>query len=155
MTFPCLMYDGGPDEEEMERLSQLPDRLQQDIYTPEALPALLQRGIPHEVVVSECVVKELPLRLKALGREIVEWSQEAGFLRVSPPHTYLDCYAQSLDMSDRHLYLEATANGCDAFMTTDYRTIGSRRSSLSAQMARVVTPTEWWDAMKPWAALFL
>jgi hypothetical protein len=90
-----------------------------------------------------------------MASEYLEWSAEAGYLVSPGPHHFLEGYADFLDPADRHLYLEANANGCDAFMTTDYKTIVSRRHLVPSVMTQIITPSEWWQSMRPWAGLFL
>lgn len=59
------------------------------------------------------------------------------------------------DRADRELLGNAIGLGCDAFVTADVRTIVSRRHLLPTLPLRVLTPTEWWAAVKPWGGLWL
>lgn len=115
---------------------------------------MVERGAPHDVVITPSVVRELPDDLQSMGRELERWSHESGFVRAPGPHNFLEQYLSFLDPGDRHLYLEANVNGCDAFLTTDYRSMVARRHLVPRGMTRIITPQEWWRAMKPWAPLF-
>ena len=64
----------------------------------------------------------------------------------------LDCLP---DRADRELLGNAIGLGCDAFVTTDIRTIVSRRKSLPDLPLRILTPVEWWAHVKPWGGLWL
>ncbi|NMN06704.1 MULTISPECIES: hypothetical protein [unclassified Novosphingobium] len=59
------------------------------------------------------------------------------------------------DRADRKLLGNAIGLGCDAFVTADVRTIVSRRHLLPTLPLRILTPTEWWAAIKPWGGLWL
>ncbi len=59
------------------------------------------------------------------------------------------------DRVDRELLGNAVGLGCDAFVTADVRTIVSRRHLLPALPLHILTPTEWWAAIKPWGGLWL
>jgi hypothetical protein len=154
-TFPNLINEGFEDETEHAKLARLSPVHQADIRVLEVMMAMFQRGIPHGLVVTECVVRELPAGIQRLGYELLEWVGASGFLSSPGAHNFLGNFAPFLDDADRHLYLEANANGCDAFMTTDYKTVVSRRHLLPKSMTRVITPREWWQEIKPWAGLFL
>lgn len=153
-TFPCLLSDEGDgDEEEERRLATLRPEHQRDVLTLGAMMSMLERGYPHDIVITPCVVRELPARAQPFGAELLNWCRTMGFVVSDCPHTFFDTVATVLDETDRHLYLEAAVNGCDTFLTTDYSTIVTRRDSLPATGPRVLTPSEWWRKMKPWAGL--
>ena len=59
------------------------------------------------------------------------------------------------DEGDRRLISHAVAFGCDAFATTDVKTIISKRHQLSPLPLRILTPCEWWRHVKPWGRLWL
>lgn len=59
------------------------------------------------------------------------------------------------DAGDRELVAHAVAFGCDTFCTQDIRTIHRKQHRLTAVPLRFMTPTEWWDALRPWAALWV
>ena len=154
-TLPGHFFDGGIDEHEAAKLAGLSKRLVTDIDVLGALPDLFRRGVPHALVLTREVVSELPDNARWYGEELLQWSRESGFVGVEVPRTFLPRIAEILDSADRRLYLQAVALGCDAFLTTDYRTIVHRRAHLPRGATRVVTPTEYWEAMRPWAGLFL
>jgi hypothetical protein len=58
------------------------------------------------------------------------------------------------DPSDRELVGNAIGMGCDVFCTRDHRTIIRKRHLLPKLPVRILTPVEWWKAIKPWAALW-
>ena len=154
-TFPNMFFDGGPDAEEQARLARLSPTHSGDIEILRVLVNMWEREAPHDIVITPCVVRELPDRARTYGSQLLEWASEMGCIQSPGPHTFLDGYASFLDPDDRHLYLEANANGCDAFLTTDYRTIVQRRHLIPRSMTQVLTPSEWWAKMKPWYALFV
>ncbi len=59
------------------------------------------------------------------------------------------------DEGDRQLISHAIALSCDAFVTTDIRTIISKRDQLPSIPLRLLTPCEWWAHVKPWGRLWL
>jgi hypothetical protein len=59
------------------------------------------------------------------------------------------------DLADRNLLLDALRDGCQAFCTTDRRTILNRRNQLAGFPCRIITPSEWWSEIRPWAAVWL
>lgn len=58
------------------------------------------------------------------------------------------------DPLDRLLLIQYKMGNCDAFLTMDCNTIWRHREWLSAQGIRVLRPSEFWDILKPWAALW-
>jgi hypothetical protein len=58
------------------------------------------------------------------------------------------------DPLDRLLLIQYKMGNCDAFLTLDCNTIWRHREWLSAQGIRVLRPSEFWDILKPWAALW-
>jgi hypothetical protein len=55
---------------------------------------------------------------------------------------------------DRLLLLETRMANCDAFLTTDVRTIMRHKDRLKELGIHVLLPSEFWDLLKPWAALW-
>jgi hypothetical protein len=51
--------------------------------------------------------------------------------------------------------LDAVRDNCQAFCTVDRRTILKHQACLAALPLRVLTPSEWWAEIKPWAAVWL
>ena len=58
------------------------------------------------------------------------------------------------DPLDRLLLVQYLMGNCDAFLTTDRDTIWCHREWLAARGVRVLCPAEFWEAIKPWAALW-
>ena len=56
---------------------------------------------------------------------------------------------------DRELVSHAVALGCEAFVSTDMRTIISKRHRLPPLPLRILTPCEWWAHVKPWGQLWI
>jgi len=59
------------------------------------------------------------------------------------------------DFADRGLILDAIRDNCQAFCTVDRHTIIKHREQLKALPLRVLTPSEWWAQIKPWAAVWV
>lgn len=64
----------------------------------------------------------------------------------------LDCLP---DRSDRELLIDAIGYRCDLFCTRDWKTILKHRPVLNGLPITIVSPTEWWDCIQPYAALFV
>ncbi|MFA5115767.1 MAG: hypothetical protein WC486_00615 [Candidatus Omnitrophota bacterium] len=58
------------------------------------------------------------------------------------------------DVEDRMLICDAAAYKCDYFCTRDWRTILKHREHLISLPVKMITPTEWWNLIKPLAALW-
>jgi hypothetical protein len=59
------------------------------------------------------------------------------------------------DPLDRLLLVQYRMGHCDAFLTTDRNTIWRHREWLHTRSIRVLSPAEFWEELKPWAALWL
>jgi hypothetical protein len=59
------------------------------------------------------------------------------------------------DPFDQLLLVQYRMGVCDAFLTTDRNTIWKHRSQLTGLGIRVLTPTEYWELLRPRAALWL
>jgi hypothetical protein len=60
------------------------------------------------------------------------------------------------DAPDRELMAHAIAYKCDTFCTRDFRSILRYRERVgSALPLRFITPTEWWEELRPYAALWI
>ena len=59
------------------------------------------------------------------------------------------------DIADRVLLSDAVVYRCDAFCTRDWSTILRHRDELKQLPLKILTPSEWWDLIKPWAAIWL
>lgn len=58
------------------------------------------------------------------------------------------------DVSDRVLLADAIVYRCDCFCTFDKRTILKHRDKLRDLPIKILTPSEWWAQIKPWASLW-
>jgi hypothetical protein len=56
---------------------------------------------------------------------------------------------------DRLLLVQYQMGDCEAFLTTDRNTIWRHRSQLADLGVRVLTPSEYWELLRPWARLWL
>jgi len=59
------------------------------------------------------------------------------------------------DPFDRLLLLQYRMGNCNAFLTTDRLTIWRHRTDLGALGIRVLTPSDFWRQLSPWAGLWL
>jgi hypothetical protein len=59
------------------------------------------------------------------------------------------------DIADRELLAHAVAYGCDAMCTRDLKTIVRYRHKLNLVPVKILTPTEWWRAISPYAGLWV
>ena len=57
--------------------------------------------------------------------------------------------------ADRILLCDAVVYRCDAFCTRDWQTIIKYRNVISDIPLKVLTPTEWWEEIYPWASTWL
>ena len=58
------------------------------------------------------------------------------------------------DVADRVLLCDALVYRCDLFCTRDWTTVLKHRDNLSGLPIRIVTPSEWWVSVKPYAGLW-
>ncbi len=58
------------------------------------------------------------------------------------------------DPFDRLLLLQYRMGNCDAFITEDKNTIWTHRDELLGMGIRVLSPSEFWEEVKPWAGLW-
>lgn len=59
------------------------------------------------------------------------------------------------DIADRFLICDALVYGCDAFCTRDWSTVLRFRDQLRMLPIRILTPTEWWQLIQPWAGIWV
>ncbi len=77
---------------------------------------------------------------------------EAEDIRV---HTLIDVYLSCLpDVADRVLICDALVYRCDLFCTRDWTTVLKHRSELRELPIEIVTPSEWWEKVRPYAGLW-
>lgn len=67
----------------------------------------------------------------------------SGYLEVLP------------DIGDRVLVCDAIVYRCDLFCTRDWSTILRHRAELTSLPFEIVTPTEWWAKILPYAGLWI
>ena len=58
------------------------------------------------------------------------------------------------DLADRVLVCDAAVYRCDLFCTRDWTTILKHRADLRTLPFDIVTPAEWWAAIRPYSALW-
>jgi len=58
------------------------------------------------------------------------------------------------DIEDRILMCDAIVYRCDCFCTRDWKTILKHRNCLESLPIRIITPTEWWRSIQPYAGLW-
>ncbi len=59
------------------------------------------------------------------------------------------------DLADRVLVCDAVVYNCDLFCTRDWSTILRHRDEITGLPFDIVSPAEWWDRIRPFAALFV
>ena len=59
------------------------------------------------------------------------------------------------DTADRFLLCDALVYRCDAFCTRDWSTILRFRDRLTMLPLLILTPTEWWELIRPWAGIWI
>ena len=64
---------------------------------------------------------------------------------------YLSCLP---DVGDRVLICDALVYRCDLFCTRDWTTVLKHRSELRGLPIEIVTPSEWWAKVHPYAGLW-
>lgn len=77
------------------------------------------------------------------AEEVREALLSSGILNILP------------DASDRALLVDAMVYRCDCFCTVDNRTILKHRDALQHLSIDILTPSEWWARIRPWAAIWL
>lgn len=58
-------------------------------------------------------------------------------------------------IEDRLLICDAIVYRCDCFCTRDWNTILMHRDALIALPIKIMTPTEWWRLIEPYASLWV
>jgi len=58
------------------------------------------------------------------------------------------------DINDRILIVDALVYRCDCFCTRDWTTILSKRDKLKSIGIPILTPSEWWDRIRPFGGLW-
>jgi hypothetical protein len=65
---------------------------------------------------------------------------------------YLTCLP---DVADRILLCDALVYRCELFCTRDWSTILEHRSDLAGLPIEIVTPSEWWSLIQPYAHVWM
>ena len=59
------------------------------------------------------------------------------------------------DIEDRILICDAVVYNCDCFCTRDWRTVLKYRDNLVSLPIKIISPTEWWKFIEPYAKLWV
>ena len=92
------------------------------------------RDIVHENDDLPSFIEAEDIRIRMLG---------SGVLDVLP------------DLADRILVCDAIVYRCELFCTRDWTTILKHRTELEQLPIKIVTPTEWWAKIHPYARLWV
>lgn len=148
----------GPELESI--YSRLPEEIRSDIESLRCILTPVTRS-PVEPVVSNLSLAELdrigdPVkrsRLLRWGFELYEYAERMeNVLELWDPE--LVEVRKSLQGLDAPLVTEVVRLRCDAMITMDYRTILRRRVGDRVGPVRVLSPTEYWEMLRPWAGLW-
>jgi len=79
---------------------------------------------------------------------------------IEAEHTKINLLSSGIldilpDVEDRILICDAIVYRCDCFCTRDWKTILKYRNHLKSLPIRIITPSEWWLLIKPYARLWL
>jgi hypothetical protein len=158
VKFASPIFEGAPLDEPVD------DLLAEDIESLMHIVAVGGRG-QWTFISSSTMLQELSQTRAAATREaLLNYGVELMEALTEDDHAFREDFSRRLlnsgllnampDAPDRRLYAEAIAMGCDAFCTRDRATIVSRRDLLPKTVTRIITPREWWEAIKPWGGLF-
>lgn len=114
----------------------------------------------------EVIATQVPTRAHALRSWFWEvWSYSCEYLSADPRlsnvsdaerirfHTLNSTGVCDLDdQNDRLLLSDALVYRCDLFCTRDWSTILRHRDKLTELPISIVTPSEWWSRIRPWAS---
>ena len=169
-----LTLDYGPQIHEGEPLPDDVDpRLSADVESLGGIFATGQRAFwqfaisPHTY--HEIVATREPTRCYELQRWFFEvWGYWREFFHNAPDlaafseaeETRIELISSGVldilpDLGDRVLICDAVVYHCDAFCTRDWRTVLKHRDQLREIPLRIITPTEWWAQIQPWATTWL
>ena len=59
------------------------------------------------------------------------------------------------DIEDKMLICDAVVYRCDCFCTRDWKTILRYRAKLASLPIKIITPTEWWNLIRPYAGFWV
>ena len=79
---------------------------------------------------------------------------------VEAEHTRINLLSSGIldilpDIEDRILVCDAIVYRCDCFCTRDWKTILKYREHLKSLPIRIITPSEWWNLIRPYAGLWV
>jgi hypothetical protein len=166
----CLVKWGECVFDQQEPPADIPATLALDITSLTNI-LLAGRHTYWNIVISPKTIDELSETPDAdLCNHLVHYGSEIGHYAAAnglteEDHRYARELARKLidssflsalpHASDRELISHAIALECDTFCTRDIRSIHRRRHQLRQIPLRILTPTEWWHHIRPWAALWM
>ncbi|MGH9440611.1 MAG: hypothetical protein ACRD22_22790 [Terriglobia bacterium] len=163
-AFGEYIYDGYLSSERLQRFDRLGENLKSDIESLRIILGVAPTRSPAIPVVSELSILELAATIDPVNRsKLVSWGLELATYD-SPTRPYrlnaskqrrLAVASNLPDTVDQLLLGECRRLECEAFVTTDYRTILSRRTGQRIDGVLVLSPTEWWERLQPWWALWV
>jgi hypothetical protein len=136
----------------------------EDVESLMHIVAISGRG-PWELVSSRAMLEEISQTPSEETRNLLlGYAVELVDVGCKEDELYRENFARHLaqssvlqalpDIPDRRLLSHAMAMRCDTFCTRDRATIILKRSLLPTMTTRILTPREWWESLRPWAALF-
>ncbi len=118
------------------------------------------------ITISDSVLKEIGQTRDSIKRNSLKgwaselWSYSNENALVSKHHSRFVNQSEMEKLSifpgssDRRLIQDALAEGCDSFCTRDWKTILRFREALKNFPMIFISPSEWWERIHPWAALW-
>jgi hypothetical protein len=135
------------------------ERFRGDIESLKSVLTPVSRS-PVQGIISELTIEELHLTanrrkrksLEKWGFKLLEYSASIAVDVRRPRLTAVDGWLTDFipSRNDRRLLYESLVTECQAFITMDYHTILRFRELLRKEGLRVLSPTEYWDALSPW-----
>jgi len=79
---------------------------------------------------------------------------------IEAEHTRINLLSSGIldilpNIGDRILVCDAIVYRCDCFCTRDWKTILKYREHLKSLPIRIITPSEWWNLIRPYAGLWV
>ena len=153
----------GEDVEENDRARTIPHRVS-DIYALQRIFRLIDRG-GFEFAISENSLREVADKRDS---RYMQWSfyvldhwlscEDEGVAaseeRVERTRVLDDDRFNYLGQKDRMLLRDSLARHCDAFLTMDRRLTRNGAHLRAHAGVVVLSPTEYWELLEPWARLF-
>jgi len=163
-SFGEYVYDGYLSPERERRLSRLNGNLRSDIECLRIILGEAPTRTPVIPLVSELSIRELEETGDSLKRaRLLRWGIELmAFASPSQSPTSKWRHQSRLDLKwnlpgtvDQLLLGECRRLNCEAIVTTDHKSILSRRKGGRIDGILVLSPTEWWTRLRPWWALWV